>query len=137
MAYYLGPTSNSNEFLILKNDKKITFSLNTKSVPGTKKFFNNNYLNVINPDNSLYNIEQDIDLFVHQTYPDYHLRSNIIFNNKQFIQFKVDNDLDVAPNTNLSVEVEIDKIKFNHENKFYSVILRIITLNIKYFQKKY
>jgi hypothetical protein len=137
MPYFLGSTSNSNEFLLLKNNKKITFSLNTKSIPGTKKYFNSNYLNVVNPDNTIYNLEQDIELFVHQTYPEYHLRSNIIFNNKQFVQFKVEDDLVVNPNTNLSIDVEIDKIKFNHENKFYSVMLRVTSVGIKYFQKKY
>jgi hypothetical protein len=89
MSYFLGSTSNANEFLLLKNNKKINFSLNTKSIPGTKKYFNSNYLNVVNP------------------------------------------------NTNLSIEVEIDKIKFNHENKFYSVMLRVTSVGIKYFQKKY
>ena len=44
MTYYLGSTSNSDEFLLLKNNKKIEFSLNSKSIPGTKKFFNSNYL---------------------------------------------------------------------------------------------
>lgn len=137
MTYYLGSTSNSDEFLLLKNNKKIEFTLNTKSIPGTKKFFNSNYLNVVNPDNTIFNLEQDIELFMYQSYPEYHLRSNIIFNNKQFVQFKVEDDLVVNPNANLSLTIEIDKIKFNHENKFYSVVLRVTSVSIKYFQKTY
>ena len=132
MTYYLGPTSNSDEFLILKNNKKIGFTLNTNSIPGTKKYFNYNYLNVVNPDNTIYNLEQDIELFMHKSYPEYHLRSNIIFNNKQFVQFKVDDDLVVNPNSKLSLNIEIDKIKFNHENKFYSVVLHVTSISIKY-----
>ena len=96
MSYYLGKVG-KNEYLILKNQNKITFELTTTCFQGSKKYFNNNYVNVLNPDNFIYNLETEIQEFVKDTLKGFDIKSNIIYNSdtynkdvyskKQFIQF--------------------------------------------------
>ena len=115
-SYYLGKLS-ANEYLLLENKNTIKFTFKTKSFEGVKTFFKNNYLNVLNPDNFLYNLEQNIDSFIQKNLPGYTLKSNIIFSDKQFIQFKVNKNQVIEPETNLILTVEVDKIKLNPKNK--------------------
>ena len=74
MSYYLGKLS-ANEYLLLDNNSTIKFTFKTKSFEGVKTFFKNNYLNVLNPDNFLYNLEQNIDSFIQKNLPGYTLKS--------------------------------------------------------------
>ena len=127
MSYYLGKLS-ANEYLLLDNNNTIKFTFKTKSFEGVKTFFKNNYLNVLNPDNFLYNLEQNIDNFIQKNLPGYTLKSNIIFSEKQFIQFKVNKNQVVEPDTNLILTVEVDKIKLNPKNKEYSIVLHLSKL---------
>jgi len=124
MSYYLGKLS-TNEYLLLDNNSTIKFTFKTKSFEGVKTFFKNNYLNVLNPDNFLYNLEQNIDSFIQKNIPGYTLKSNIIFSDKQFIQFKVNKNQVIEPETNLILTVEVDKIKLNPKNKEYSIVLHL------------
>ena len=133
-TYYLGKL-NKNEYLILKNQNKIKFSFETTCFQGTKTFFNINYLNVMNIGNDLYNLETEIDEYVKQNMQDipdiksYELKSNIIFKNKQFLQFKIDNEVNIEAETKLLVEFEVDKIKFS-KNKTYQIILHLLNYTI-------
>ena len=127
MSYYLGKLS-TNEYLLLDNNSTIKFTFKTKSFEGVKTFFKNNYLNVLNPDNFLYNLEQNIDSFIQKNHPGYTLKSNIIFSDKQFIQFKVNKNQVIEPETNLILTVEVDKIKLNPKNKEYSIVLHLSKL---------
>ena len=52
MSYYLGKI-NKNEYLILKDKNKIKLNFNTTCFQGTKQFYQNKYLNVLNPDNTI------------------------------------------------------------------------------------
>jgi len=126
MAYYLGKLK-KDEYLLLKDQKIIKFSIKTKTFQPNKKFFQNNYLNVLNPDNFIYNLEQDIDNFIKISHPDYTLKSNIIFDNKQFIQFKINNDLVFDANIELILDIEVDKIKFNIKNNLYQIMFKLIS----------
>jgi hypothetical protein len=125
MTYYLGKVSKT-EYLILKNQNKITFEFNTTCFQGNKTFFNNNYLNVLNPDNLIYNLETEIEEFVKDKLTGLELKSNIIFNQKQFIQFKLDSCVSIEPETKLKLFIEIDKIKINEKTKSYQIILKLI-----------
>ena len=129
MSYYLGKLS-ANEYLLLDNNNTIKFTFKTKSFEGVKTFFKNNYLNVLNPDNFLYNLEQNIDNFIQKNLPGYTLKSNIIFSEKQFIQFKVNKNQVIEPETNLILTVEVDKIKLNPKNKEYSIMLHLNKIEI-------
>jgi len=128
-SYYLGKLS-PNEYLLLENKNTIKFEFKTKSFEGVKTFFKNNYLNVLNPDNFLYNLEQKIDYFIQKNISGYTLKSNIIFSDKQFIQFKVNKNQVIEPDTNLILTVEIDKIKLNPKNKEYSIVLHLSKIQI-------
>ena len=133
-TYYLGKL-NKNEYLFLKNQNKIKFTLETTCFQGTKTFFQTNYLNVLNIGNDLYNLETEIDEYVKQNMQDipdiksYELKSNIIYKNKQFLQFKIDNEVNIEADTKLLVEFEVDKIKFN-KNKTYQIILHLLNYTI-------
>jgi hypothetical protein len=134
MAYYLGKVS-KNEYLILKDQKKITFDLTTTCFQGAKKYFNNSYLNILNPDNFVYNLEEEIHEFVKGTITGLELKSNIIFNSdtynkdvyskKQFLQFKIDASTVIEPETKLKVTIEVDKIKINEKNNSYQILLKL------------
>ena len=131
MSYYIGKINN-NEFLILKDQNKIKFSFETTCFQGTKQFYQTNYLNVLNIDNFIYNLEIEIDDYLKKNkeeFKNYELKSNIIFNNKQFLQFKVDKNVNVLPDTKLSLDVEIDKIKLN-KNNTYQIVLKLINFKI-------
>lgn len=133
MSYYLGKVG-KNEYLILKNQNKITFELTTTCFQGSKKYFNNNYLNVLNPDNFVYNLENEIQEFVKDTLKGLELKTNIIYNSdtynkdvyskKQFLQFKVDTE--ISPESKLKLYIEVDKIKINEKNKCYQILLKLI-----------
>ena len=129
-TYYLGKV-NKNEYLILKNQNTIKFTLTTKCYQGNKKFYQTNYLNVLNVGNDLYNLETEIDEYIKKNIKDienistYELKSNIIFSNVQFIQLKIDNTINIEPETKLLLEIEVDKIKFN-KNKTYQIMLHLI-----------
>ena len=133
-TYYLGKL-NKNEYLILKNQNKIKFNLNTTCFQGTKTFFQTNYLNVLNIGNDLYNLETEIDEYIKQNIQDipdiksYELKSNIIFKNKQFLQFKIDKEVNIEEETKLLVEIEVDKIKFS-KNKTYQIMLHLLNYTI-------
>ena len=99
---------------------------NTTCFQGNKKFFNNNYLNVLNPDNLIYNLETEIEEFVKDKLPGLELKSNIIFNQKQFLQFKVEKDTVIDPETKLNLDIEVDKIKINEKTKSYQILLKLI-----------
>ena len=94
MTYYLGKI-NKTEYLILKDQNKIKFTIKTKCFQGIKKFYTTSYLNVLNPDNYIYNLETDIQEFVKNELSGLELKSNIIFNQKQFIQFVVQKELNL------------------------------------------
>ena len=131
MSYYVGKINN-NEFLILKDQNKIKFSFETTCFQGTKQFYQTNYLNVLNIDNFIYNLETEIDDYLKKNkdeFKQYELKSNIIFNNKQFLQFKVDKNVNVLPDTKLSLDIEVDKIKVN-KNNTYQIILKLINYKI-------
>lgn len=131
MVYYLGKISKT-EFLILKDQNKIKFTIKTKCFQGIKKFYTTSYLNVLNPDNYIYNLETDIQEFVKNELSGLELKSNIIFNQKQFIQFVVhkelnlDNSIDL--NSDLNLDIEVDKIKINEKLKSYQIILKLIKI---------
>ena len=113
MSYYVGKV-NKNEYLILKDQNKIKFSFETTCFQGTKQFYQTNYLNVLNIDNFIYNLETEIDEYLKKNnieFKNCELKSNIIFNNKQFIQFKVDKNVNILADTKLLLDVEIDKLK--------------------------
>ena len=138
MTYYLGKVGKT-EYLILKNQNKITFSFETTCFQGSKKYFNNNYINVLNPDNTIYNLETEIHEFVKDKLQGLELKSNIIYNSdtynkdvyskKQFIQFKVDSNVVIEADSKLLVTIEIDKIKINEKNKYYQIILNLVKYN--------
>jgi len=135
MSYYLGKVGKS-EYLILKNQNKITFELTTTCFQGSKKYFNNNYVNVLNPDNYVYNLETEIQEFVKDTFSGLDLKSNIIYNSdtynkdvyskKQFIQFKLDSNTLIEPESKLKLSIEVDKIKINEKNNSYQILLKLI-----------
>jgi hypothetical protein len=135
MSYYLGKVSKT-EYLLLKNQNKITFELSTTCFQGSKKYFNNNYLNVLNPDNYIYNLETEIQEFVKDTLSGLELKSNIIYNSdtynknvynkKQFLQFKLDNDVLIEPESNLKLTIELDKLKINEKTNSYQILLKLI-----------
>ena len=128
MAYYLGKISKT-EYLILKDKNKIKLNFNTTCFQGSKKFFQNRYLNVLNPDNTIYNLETEIQEFVKDELKDLELKSNIIFDQKQFLQFKVESDIVIEPETKLNLDIEVDKIKINEKTKSYQILFKIINLN--------
>jgi hypothetical protein len=134
-TYYLGKL-NKNEYLILKNQNKIKFTLVSTCFQGTKKFFQTNYLNVLNIGNDIYNMETEIDEYVKTNLQDivdiksYELKSNIIYKNKQFLQFKVNSDVVIEPDVKLSIEFEVDKIKFNSKDKTYQIVLHLVNYTI-------
>ena len=135
MSYYLGKV-NKTDYLILKNQNKIKLNFNTTCFQGNKKFFNNNYLNVLNPDNYIYNLETEIQEFVKDTLSGLELKSNIIYNSdtynknvynkKQFLQFKLDNDVLIEPESNLKLTIELDKLKINEKTNSYQILLKLI-----------
>jgi len=136
MSYYLGKVSKT-EYLLLKNQNKITFELSTTCFQGSKKYFNNNYLNVLNPDNFIYNLETEIQEFVKDKFLGLELKSNIIYNSdtynknvynkKQFLQFKLDNDVPlIEPESNLKLTIELDKLKINEKTNSYHILLKLI-----------
>ena len=139
MSYYLGKVG-KNEYLILKNQNKITFELTTTCFQGSKKYFNNNYVNVLNPDNFVYNLETEIQEFVKDTLKGLDLKSNIIYNSdtynkdvyskKQFIQFKLDKDKVILPESKLKLSIEVDSIKINEKNNSYQILLKLIKFDI-------
>jgi hypothetical protein len=125
---YLGKLSKS-EYIILKNQNKIKLEFNTTCFQGIKQFFQTKYLNVLNPDNTIYNLETEIQEFVKDKLPGYELKSNIIFDQKQFLQFKIkDNNIVIEPETKLKLSIEIDKIKINEKTKTYQILLNLINL---------
>jgi hypothetical protein len=135
MSYYLGKVG-KNEYLILKNQNKITFELTTTCFQGSKKYFNNNYVNVLNPDNFVYNLETEIQEFIKDTLKGLEFKSNIIYNSdtynkdvyskKQFIQFKLDSSTVIIPESKLKLYIEVDKIKINDKNNSYQILLKLI-----------
>ena len=139
MSYYLGKVG-KNEYLILKNQNKITFELTTPCFQGSKKYFNNNYVNVLNPDNFIYNLETEIQEFVKDTLKGFDIKSNIIYNSdtynkdvyskKQFIQFKLDKDKVILPESKLKLSIEVDSIKINEKNNSYQILLKLIKFDI-------
>ena len=129
MTYYLGKV-NKTDYLILKDQNKIKFNFNTTCFQGIKKFFNTSYLNVLNPDNFVYNLETEIHEFVKDTLSGLELKSNIIFNQKQFLQFKIDPDTVIAPETRLNVTIEVDKIKINEKTKSYQIVFKLVNYSI-------
>ena len=139
MSYYLGKVG-KNEYLILKNQNKITFELTTTCFQGSKKYFNNNYVNVLNPDNFIYNLETEIQEFVKDTLKGFDIKSNIIYNSdtynkdvyskKQFIQFKLDKDKVILPESKLKLSIEVDSIKINEKNNSYQILLKLIKFDI-------
>ena len=129
MSYYLGKISKT-EYLILKDQNKIKLNFNTICFQGSKQFFQNKYLNVLNPDNTIYNLETEIEEFLKDKLPGLELKSNIIFDQKQFLQFKIKNDDEViTPETKLNLDIEIDKIKINEKTKSYHIILNLVKIN--------
>lgn len=132
MTYYLGKI-NKTEYLILKDQNKIKFTIKTKCFQGIKKFFTTNYLNVLNPDNYIYNLETEIQEFVKNKLTGLELKSNIIFNQKQFIQFVVHKELNLDSsiidlNSDINLDIEVDKIKINEKSKSYQIILKLIKI---------
>jgi hypothetical protein len=130
MNYYLGKIS-KNEYLILKDKNKITFNLSTTCFQGSKQFFQNKYLNVLNPDNTIYNLETEIEEFVKNELSSLELKSNIIFDQKQFLQFKLDSNVVIEPETKLNLIIEVDKIKVNEKTKSYQILLNLINIEKK------
>jgi hypothetical protein len=130
MTYYLGKISKT-EYLILKDQNKIKFSIKTKCFQGIKKFFTTNYLNVLNPDNYIYNLETEIHEFVKNKLSGLELKSNIIFDKKQFIQFiiKKDQDTQVDLNSDLNLDIEVDMIKINEKTKSYQIVFKLLNIS--------
>jgi len=129
MSYYLGKI-NKNEYLILKDQNKIKLNFNTTCFQGTKQFYQNKYLNVLNPDNTIYNLETEIHEFVKDTLSGLELKSNIIFNQKQFLQFKVEANVSIEAETKLNLDIEVDKIKINEKTKSYQIFLNLVKINL-------
>ena len=129
MSYYLGKI-NKTEYLILKDKNKIKLNFDTTCFQGSKQFFQNKYLNVLNPDNTIYNLETEIEEFVKDKLIGFNLKSNIIFDQKQFLQFKLTSDVVIAPETKLNLDIEIDKIKINEKIKSYQIILNLVKFKI-------
>jgi hypothetical protein len=127
MSYYLGKIS-KNEYLLLKDKNKIKFNFNTTCFQGSKQFFQNKYLNVLNPDNTIYNLETEIEEFVKDKLPGLELKSNIIFDQKQFLQFKIISNVVIEPESKLNLDIEVDKIKINEKTKSYQILLNIIKI---------
>ena len=127
MSYYLGKIS-KNEYLLLKDKNKIKFNFNTTCFQGSKQFFQNKYLNVLNPDNTIYNLETEIEEFVKDKLPGLELKSNIIFDKKQFLQFKIFSNIVIEPESKLNLDIEVDKIKINEKTKSYQILLNIIKI---------
>jgi hypothetical protein len=128
MTYYLGKISKT-EYLILKDQNKIKLNFNTTCFQGSKQFFKNKYLNVLNPDNTIYNLETEIQEFVKEEFKGLELKSNIIFDQKQFLQFKIDSNIVIEPESKLNLDIEVDKIKINEKTKSYQILLKIIKIN--------
>jgi len=130
---YLGKISKS-EYLILKDQNTIKFTLKTRCFQGIKQFYQNRYLNVLNPDNFIYNLETEIHDYIKDKLPGLELKSNIIFDQKQFLQFKLEKsnneDKDIIPETNLNLDIEIDKIKINEKTKSYQIVLKLLKIEI-------
>jgi len=132
MTLYLGKTG-ENEYLILKDQNMIKFSLKTKCFQGIKQFYQTRYLNVLNPDNFIYNLESEIHEFVKDKLIGLELKSNIIFDQKQFLQFTLSKqfkDSIIEPETPLILDIEVDKIKINKKTKSYQIILKLIKFEI-------
>jgi hypothetical protein len=131
MTFYLGKISKT-EYLILKDQNKIKFSMKTKCFQGIKKFFTTSYLNVLNPDNFIYNLETEIHEFVKNQLSGLELKSNIIFNQKQFIQFIVYKELNLDSNIDLNLDInldiEVDKIKINEKTKSYQIVFKLLKI---------
>ena len=132
MTYYFGKLS-TNEYLLLKDKNTIKFSLKTKCFQGIKQFYTTRYLNVLNPDNFIYNLETEIEEFVKDKLPGIELKSNIIFDQKQFLQFSLskqfkDNIIDLEADLNL--DIEVDKIKINPKTKSYQIVLKLLRYEI-------
>jgi hypothetical protein len=132
MTYYLGKLS-PNEYLLLKDKNTIKFSLKTKCFQGIKQFFTTRYLNVLNPNNFIYNLETEIHEFVKDTFVQLELKSNIIFNQKQFLQFPLskefkDSVIDVE--SDLMLDIEVDKLKINQKTKSYQIVLKLLKYEI-------
>ena len=127
MSYYLGKIS-KNEYLLLKDKNKIKFNFNTTCFQGSKQFFQNKYLNVLNPDNTIYNLETEIEEFVKDKLPGLELKSNIIFDQKQFLQFKIVSNIVIEPESKLNLDIEVYKIKINEKTKSYQILLNIIKI---------
>jgi hypothetical protein len=135
MSYYLGKVGKS-EYVILKDQNKITFDLTSTCFQGSKKYFNTNYVNVLNPNNYVYNLETEIQDFVKDTLKGLELKTSIIYNSdtynkdvyskKQFLQFKIDKDTVVEPESKLKLYIEVDKIKINEKTNSYQILLKLI-----------
>ena len=130
MSYYLGKISKT-EYLILKNQNKIKLNFDTTCFQGSKQFFQHKYLNVLNPDNTIYNLETEIEEFVKDKFPEFELKSNIIFDQKQFLQFKINSDVVIVPESKLNLDIEVDTIKINEKTKSYQIILKLIQFEKK------
>jgi hypothetical protein len=128
MTYYLGKIS-KNEYLILKDQNKIKLNFNTTCFQGSKQFFQNKYLNILNPDNTIYNLETEIEEYVKDKLPGLELKSNIIFDQKQFLQFKINPDTIIEPESKLNLDIEVDKIKINEKTKSYQIVLNLVNIN--------
>ena len=132
MTYYFGKLTQT-EYLLLKDKNTIKFSLKTKCFQGIKQFYTTRYLNVLNPDNFIYNLETEIQEFLKDKLLGLELRSNIIFDQKQFLQFPLSKqfkDSTINPETDLNLNIEIDKIKINEKTKSYQIILKLIKFEI-------
>jgi hypothetical protein len=131
MSYYLGKISKT-EYLILKNQNKIKLNFDTTCFQGSKQFFQHKYLNVLNPDNTIYNLETEIEEFLKDKLIGFELKSNIIFDQKQFLQFKLNSsDVVIVPETKLNLDIEVDTIKINEKTKSYQIILKLIQFEKK------
>ena len=130
---YLGKM-NKTDYLLLENQTTIKFSMKTKCFQGIKQFYQNRYLNVLNPDNYIYNLETEIDKYIKEKLPGFDLKSNIIFDQKQFIQFKLnkllEKDKDIQEESNLNLDIEIDMIKINEKTKSYQIVLKLLNIEI-------
>jgi len=130
---YLGKIKQT-DYLLLENQTTIKFSLKTKCFQGIKQYYQNRYLNVLNPDNYIYNLETEIDKYIKQKLPGFDLKSNIIFDQKQFIQFKLnkllEKDKDIQEESNLNLDIEIDMIKINEKTKSYQIVLKLLNIEI-------
>jgi hypothetical protein len=69
----------------------------------------------------------EIHEFVKDKLSGLELKSNIIFNEKQFLQFKLDNDVPlIEPESNLKLTIELDKLKINEKTNSYQILLKLI-----------